>query len=189
MSKITLPNMLSLSRIVFLPVLFVLMFLGYHILFLMAYVLLAFTDFLDGFLARRLGLTSKFGKEIDSFADLFFYVSSAYFLYYLFPEVILANQVLLIVFFSLLGISLVISTILFRKPVIMHTFILRLNAVLVTLAVVLSFLFDTTYFIKGILILYIAGFIESLIIFIFYGPVDPDTRSVFHLLRKDKIGA
>lgn len=189
MSKITLPNMLSLSRIIFLPVLFALMFYGYHVLFLVTYVLLAFTDFLDGFLARRLGLTSQFGKEIDSFADLFFYVSSAYFLYYLFPEVILANQVLLIVFFTLLGISLVVSTVLFRKPVIMHTFILRLNAVLVTLAVVLSFWADTTFFVQGVLILYIAGFIESLIIFLFFGPVDPDTRSVFHLFRQGKMRA
>ncbi len=136
-------------------------------------------------MARKLGQVSHFGKELDSLADLFFYISSAYFLYYLFPEVIAANQVYLIVFFSLLGFSFLVSGLLFRKPVMMHTIILRLNAVLVCLVVVLSFWLDTIYFARAVIILYILGFVEELI-FIFFGNVDPDTKSIFHLLKEGK---
>jgi phosphatidylglycerophosphate synthase len=183
---LNVPNSLSASRIVFLPVLFLLMFAGHHYLFLITYVLLGSTDFFDGLLARKLGQVSPFGKELDSLADLFFYISSAYFLYYLFPEVIVANQTYLIVFFSLLGLSFLVSGFLFRKPVMMHTSILRLNAVLVCLVVILSFWLDTTYFVRGVLILYIIGFIEELLIFAFFGNVDPDTKSLLHLLKSGK---
>ncbi len=134
--RIGLPSILSLSRIVLLPVLFLLLYSGNSQLFLIFYILIGSTDFWDGYLARKLHLVSSLGKVLDSIADLFFYISSAYFLYFLFPEIILANKVYLIVFFSLLGLSFLISGVLFGKPVMMHTRLLRLNGVLVCLVVI-----------------------------------------------------
>lgn len=176
--------MLSASRIILLPGLFWLLYAGHDYLFLAAYVLVGSTDMFDGLLARKLGQVSHFGKELDSLADLFFYISSAYFLNYLFPDVIAANRIYLIVFFSLLGFSFLLSGVLFRKPVMMHTFILRWNAVLVFAVVVTSFWLDTTYFVRGVILLYLLGFIEEILIFIFFGNVDPDTKSIFHLINE-----
>lgn len=180
--KFTLPNIISASRIVLLPFLFLILHLGYHQFFLIAYILVGSTDFFDGLAARKLNQVSTFGKELDSMADLLFYISSAYFLYRLQPEAIANNNVYLIVFFSLLGFSFILSAILFKRPVMMHTFILRWNAVLVVMAVIFSFWFDTTWFVRTILIIYMAGFTEEILIFIFFGQVDPDTRSILDLL-------
>lgn len=138
---------------------------------------------LDGALARRLNLTSPFGKELDSLADLFFYISSAYFINYLFPAVIAANKVYLIIFFSLLGFSFILSGVLFRRPMMMHTIILRFNAVLVFLVVILSFWYDTTIFARLVILIYIVGFTEEILIFLFFGKVDPDTKSIIHLIN------
>lgn len=55
MKWINIPNMLSASRIILLPGLFLLLYFGNHYLFLAAYVLLGSTDFFDGILARKLG--------------------------------------------------------------------------------------------------------------------------------------
>ncbi len=41
--------------------------------FYIIYGLTGFTDILDGFLARRLKITSEFGAKLDSAADLLFY--------------------------------------------------------------------------------------------------------------------
>jgi len=46
---------------------------------------------------------------------------------------------------------------------------------------VFSYFFDTTYFLSAILIIYIIGFLEEIIIFLKYGFVDPDVKSVFHV--------
>ena len=186
MKWLTAPNMLSLSRIIFLPLLFWLLNSGYHYWFLAAYIVLATTDLFDGVLARKFEQVSHLGKELDSLADLFFYIATAYFIYYLFPEVILANQVYLIIFFSLLGFSFILSAILFRRPVMMHTRILRINAVLVSLLMVASFWFDTTYITRFIIFLYFYGFTEEILIFLIYGNVNPDTKSIFELNEKKR---
>ena len=65
----------------------------------------------------------------------------------------------------------------------MHTFLLKLNGVLVYLAVIMSFFFDTTYMISVILFIYFAGFIEEIAIFFKYGEVDPDTSTIFSLSK------
>lgn len=186
--KYTLPNLLSASRIILLPLLFLLLYFSSEYVFLAAYIIVGSTDLFDGILARKLNQVSHFGKELDSFADLLFYLSSAYFVYYLFPEVIRANSIYLIIFFSLLGFSFLLSAILFRRPVMMHTFLLRFNAVMVCLVVVTSFFFDTTLFVRAVAVLYIIAFIEELLIFLLYGNVNPDTISIFHLLRDKKQG-
>lgn len=43
--------------------------------FYVLYIFTGITDVLDGFLARRLKVTSEFGARLDSVSDLFFYVT------------------------------------------------------------------------------------------------------------------
>jgi CDP-diacylglycerol--glycerol-3-phosphate 3-phosphatidyltransferase len=73
------PNALTLGRIAFIPVLIggILTystdhaFLGTSVL-LALFVILVFTDFLDGFLARKWQVTSDFGRMLDPIADKLF---------------------------------------------------------------------------------------------------------------------
>ncbi len=176
-------NALSASRLIFLPVLFLFVFLDMRISFLIGYILLGSTDFFDGKVARKFNQVTELGKSLDSIADLVFYLSTAFFLYRLYPEYILPNQYLLFSFFSVLFISFVVSTIWCGKPIMMHTNILRFNAVLIYFLVVSSYFVDTTYFVALILIIYLIGFIEEILIFVRYGQVDPDTTSIFKLMR------
>ena len=65
-----IPNVLSASRIVLcLPLL---MADAMTVPFWVLYVIAGTTDMLDGFLARRWGVESKFGARLDSLADLVF---------------------------------------------------------------------------------------------------------------------
>src|SRR5690554_2305619 len=107
MSKkyMTIPNALSLSRLIFLPLLYLFILADHLTAFLIGYILIGATDFFDGLIARRFNMTSEIGKALDSIADLFFYISSAWFLYYLYPQYLAPNSVLLIMFFSLFFLS------------------------------------------------------------------------------------
>ena len=70
---LTLPNILTLSRIVTVPVLVALLWwphweLGYGIAFAV-YSLMGFTDYFDGYVARAQGTVSKLGIFLDPIAD------------------------------------------------------------------------------------------------------------------------
>ena len=70
------PNLLSASRIVLcLPLLLV---DAMTVPFWLLYVIAGATDMLDGFLARRWGVESKFGARLDSMADLVFVLAVGY---------------------------------------------------------------------------------------------------------------
>ncbi len=69
----SLPNILTLSRIVTLPLLAYLLWwpgweLGYLLAFLL-YAAMAITDYFDGYLARSSGTVSKLGIFLDPIAD------------------------------------------------------------------------------------------------------------------------
>ena len=70
--RINLPTWLTLFRVGLLPVMvavFYLPFPGHNITAAIVFVLAAFTDWLDGYLARRMNLTSAFGAFLDPVAD------------------------------------------------------------------------------------------------------------------------
>ncbi|MGA1821089.1 MAG: CDP-alcohol phosphatidyltransferase family protein [Thermoplasmatota archaeon] len=176
-------NILSLSRIVFLPVLFLLLFLRWDIALAVTYAIIGSTDYWDGKLARRRNEITELGKKLDSVADVLLYLSTVYFFVVLFPQYLEPNYLLLYIFFGIFGLSFVVSLIRTKKIVLMHTSLLRLAAVGVYSAFIFSFFFDTTYYITVIAVLYIFGFIEEILIFLFYGEVDPDVRYIWLLMK------
>ena len=69
---INLPAWLTLFRVALLPVMVVVFYLpfpGHNITAAIVFLLAAFTDWLDGYLARRMNLTSAFGAFLDPVAD------------------------------------------------------------------------------------------------------------------------
>lgn len=67
-----LPNILTLARIALVPIFAICYLMPWQYTYLIASVLFsaaAFTDWLDGYLARRLNQTTKFGAFLDPVAD------------------------------------------------------------------------------------------------------------------------
>ena len=67
-----LPNKLTLLRVLLVPVFIVLTYLpfpGHMYAALAVFILASLTDFLVGYLARKLNLITDFGKFMDSLAD------------------------------------------------------------------------------------------------------------------------
>jgi len=68
----TIPNILTFARVALIPILIALLFLGGDLARWGAFVLfgaLAFTDYLDGYLARKLNQQTDLGALIDPIAD------------------------------------------------------------------------------------------------------------------------
>ena len=73
--KLNLPTLLTLSRIVLIPVFIFTVYL--HPIFgAIIFTIASFTDFLDGYFARRSGDITKFGIILDPIADKFLVISA-----------------------------------------------------------------------------------------------------------------
>ncbi len=64
-----LPNQLTASRFVLALVLFVLIERDYWLACLVVFIIASITDWLDGYIARRQGLTSTLGRNLDPLVD------------------------------------------------------------------------------------------------------------------------
>lgn len=183
---LTIPNGLSVSRIIFMPILLLFLFYDQHLLFLIFYIIIGSTDLFDGLIAKNYNITSEMGKTLDSVSDLVFYLGTLYFIYYLFPHIVVNNSTMLLIFFIVFSLSFIVSWIKLGKPVLMHTQLLRLNAVLVYFLLIFSFVWDTTYFASLILVIYYLAFTEEMVIFLKYKEFDRDARSIFHIMREKR---
>ena len=155
-----------------------------RVAFLIGYIILGMTDYFDGIIARRFNQTSPIGSFMDSTADIPFYISTIYFIYKLHPEILRSpNLFLLIIGLSTVALSFIVSMILFKKPIMMHTVIMRLPSFFVFFLMIFAHYFDATYFLSFILLIYIVGFLEEIIIFFKYGLVHIDSKSLYHIAK------
>ncbi len=64
-----IPNILTILRIVFTPIVIYLGLLNQYIILIVIATIIAFTDAIDGILARRWHVTSELGAKLDAIAD------------------------------------------------------------------------------------------------------------------------
>lgn len=71
-----LPNKLTIGRIIAVPVFIVALMTGYYYVAAIIFILASFTDFLDGYIARKHNLVTNFGKIMDPLADKILVISA-----------------------------------------------------------------------------------------------------------------
>ena len=64
-----IPNILTIIRFIFIPIILRAIFDGNYILGIIFFTVSGLTDVLDGFIARKFNLVSNFGKLMDPLAD------------------------------------------------------------------------------------------------------------------------
>jgi len=186
--NLTVPNFLSLSRVLFIPLLLFFVNNDMRLAFTIGYILVALTDFFDGKIARKFNQCTEIGKVMDSYCDLAFYLSTAYYIYKLYPLHLSKNLPFFIALVCVIVLSLIVAMIKIGKPVMMHTWLLKIPSALVTLYVLFAYFVDTWLAFTVVVAVYMLGFIESIIIFLKYGDVDPDSPSMFNVIMNEPQG-
>ena len=176
-SRWNVPNALSLTRLVGVPVLFVLVQRGNVAWFGVLYAVLGLTDYLDGKLARAWNQATAFGSMLDSVADV------AYFAWRLFPAYITPNVPYIVACLSLYAALILLSKVRVGRILLPHTHLSRLAGVLVFLVVFASFLMNTTWLLRAVIVLYSVAIAEQIAMIARYGDIPLDTRSILWLRR------
>lgn len=110
-----LADALSLTRVLLIPVISYAALRGEGRLVGLGLVIAGMTDFLDGYLARRMGQASARGAQIDSLADILLLFSAAVWIELLHPEILRENAALLAATFGLYVATLVVGFIKFHE--------------------------------------------------------------------------
>jgi len=185
LSRRALPNLVTGVRLALLPVLWLLALLGHTTalgwLLLLAWV----TDVLDGFLARRLRVTSRRGSRLDTVADHLLLVSMLAWVLMLEPGFVREQAWVLGLIVLFWAASLVAVWIRFRRFADLHLYSSKAG-VFAAVVFTIHLLIAADY---SILFFYLAGgicllaAIESLAVVLLRDEVDEHIGSI---LRRDR---
>jgi len=177
---LTIPNALSALRIVLAPVLVVLAALGEETTFLTLLAISLASDALDGYLARLLHQTSELGVKLDSWGDLFTYVTMIVGLWLLWPQHFAAQK-----WFLLMGVGfycLPMLASLFKFGVLprFHTWAAKAAAVLIAPAYYILALWGDALWLRLVICFHMLVALEVLMIVFVLNRIQYNVPSFIH---------
>ncbi|MDJ1469786.1 CDP-alcohol phosphatidyltransferase family protein [Xanthocytophaga flava] len=123
----TIPNILSLYRIVIFPFIFYLILTQQEFLFSIFITISLVTDILDGWIARTFKLQTEIGAKLDSWADLGTYILAFLAIYIFKWSDIKPHSMILVLFFVFWLVSYLYVFYKFRGLIGLHTYMFKLT--------------------------------------------------------------
>lgn len=174
----------SFYRIITAP--FLLLFIWHEQRLLFTWLLLISfsTDAIDGFLARKLEITSPRGSQLDSMGDQLTLIVGLVGLYYFQTEFIKNNLLLIAVAFVPYSIQMMFAYLKYGKATAFHTYLAKLSAILQGIFILWSLFFAPVYglFYIMIIISLLETFEEITLIFMYDDWVS-DVKGIYWSLR------
>jgi CDP-diacylglycerol--glycerol-3-phosphate 3-phosphatidyltransferase len=135
----------SFYRILAAPFLFALIWYDQRLIFSWLLLVSYSTDAIDGFLARKLKITSPRGSQLDSFGDQITLIVGLVGLYYFETDFIRTNLVLIGIVFIPYIIQMIIAYSKYGKATAFHTYLAKLSAVMQSVFILWSLFFSPEY--------------------------------------------
>lgn len=178
-----IPNILSILRLCSVPVLLTLAWAGYPNAFLVLLAIAAFTDWLDGFIARRYDMTTDLGARLDSWADAAIYFTIAIAAYLLWPQAFFAEKWYFLTMVLTIVVPVSIGLIKFRVLTSYHSWMVKVAAASAVVSSLLLFLGFSAWPLRIATLLCIIASLEQIAITILSQQPLSDVRSVFHVYK------
>ena len=160
----------SFYRVAASPVLLLLIILGEREAFSWLLLISYCTDMIDGFLARRLKITSARGSQLDSLGDQITLGVAFIGLFVFENEFILANYKIILIPFVLYFFQMFLALRKYGKTTAFHTYLAKLSAIVQGVFILWFLFFSPVYWLFCLMI--ILGIVETIeeIVLIFMYP-------------------
>lgn len=176
----------SFYRIVAAPFLLALIWLDARIVFTWLLLISYSTDAIDGYLARKLKITSSRGSQLDSFGDQITLIVGLIGLFHFENEFIKANLILIFIAFIPYIIQMIIAYYKYGKATAFHTYLAKLSAVIQSAFIIWSLFFGPKYLLFYVMIVIgLLETIEEITLIFMYSNWASDVKGIFWAL-KDK---
>lgn len=185
LSRLTPADRLTLFRLVVLPVLWALAYLGESTYLGIGLVVAGLTDVLDGPVARMTGRASRFGSQLDSVADILLMGSILVWMAWLYPEFFSDNAAPLLVWAGVGVVALVATLLRFGRLGDLHLYSAKTAGVVCYLFAIWLFLtggYHPLFFALAVG-LAILGAAETLLVALTRKRASPRIRSILQRSR------
>lgn len=150
----------SFYRILAAPLLIILLYFGNREVFTWFLLISYCTDAIDGFIARKLKITSARGSQLDSFGDQVTFVLGLTGILVFEFDFIQKNYVLIVVSFSPYILQMLIAFIKYGKATAFHTYLAKLSAIVQSVFILWLLFFEPVYWLFYVMI--ILGILETI---------------------------
>lgn len=176
----------SFYRIFAAPFLLLLIWFDTQLIFTWFLLISYCTDAIDGYLARKLKITSARGSQLDSFGDQITLIVGLIGLFYFENEFIKTNITLILIAFIPYIFQMIIAFLKYGKATAFHTYLAKTSAVLQSIFILWSLFFNPEYSLFYVMIFVgILETIEEVSLIFMYKYWVSDVKSIFGAL-KDK---
>lgn len=179
-------NGITLYRIIAAPILFLLIISHRQDIFKWLIAISFFTDAIDGYLARRYKVVSKFGAMLDSIGDDLTIVAAITGIIILKPEFLRKEMIFIIPLFALFILQTILAIIRYRKLSSFHTYIAKIAAILQGIFVLLLFFLDKpVYILFHITAAVITiDLVEEIILVLLLPHWETDVKGLYWVMKK-----
>ena len=150
----------SFYRIASAPFLLVLLWLDMRTIFTWFLLFSYCTDMIDGFLARRLEITSPRGSQLDSFGDQITFVIGLLGILTFEFVFIQENYVFIIIAFFPYIVQMIIAFIKYGKATAFHTYLAKSSAIVQGVFILWLLFFEPVYWLFYVMV--VLGLLETL---------------------------
>lgn len=174
----------SFYRIAAAPFLLLLIWFNFRLIFTWFLLISYSTDAIDGYLARKLKITSPRGSQLDSFGDQITLITGLIGLFYFETEFIKTNLILILIAFIPYIIQMLIAYFKYGKATAFHTYMAKLSAIVQSIFILWSLFFNPEYVLFYIMI--IIGILETteeIILIIMYDNWASDIKGIYWAFR------
>lgn len=151
---------ISFYRIFAVPFLIIVLWLNNREVFSWLLLISYSTDAVDGFIARKLKITSPRGSQLDSFGDQLTFIMGLIGLLIFEYTFIEKNYVLILIAFTPYLLQMLIAYLKYGKATAFHTYLAKLSAIVQSIFILWALFFGPNYTLFYIMI--IIGLLETL---------------------------
>lgn len=162
-----IPNLISVSRVVAAPVMWLLIYWDYEVAFKWLLTFAFFTDLIDGIIARKLKQVTRLGSMLDSYGDSLTILSGIAGMIKFRSELFEHYSIILIIVLSLHVFQLLLSLWRYGRPSAFHTWSAKSGALAIGMfmLITLHFHFIPWLFWLTVAILILDAVEESILVF------------------------
>jgi phosphatidylglycerophosphate synthase len=160
-----------------------------NVWFILGYVIAVLSDIFDGVIARRLGVNTVQLRQADSWADICLYVCVAISAWLVYPEVIIAFRVPLLMAVTAQLTLFTVSLLKFQKFPSFHTYTAKLWGLALLAATVGLFGFEQANLLWLAIALCLINSLEEIVMTLILPEWQCDVLSLFHAINLRRTAA
>ncbi|WP_178988316.1 CDP-alcohol phosphatidyltransferase family protein [Winogradskyella schleiferi] len=174
----------SFYRIFSAPFLLALVWFDQRLIFTWLLLVSYSTDAIDGYLARKLKITSPRGSQLDSFGDQITLILGLIGLFYYETDFIKTNLVLILIAFVPYILQMIIAYSKYGKATAFHTYLAKLSAIMQSAFILWSLFFSPNYPLFYIMIgIGLLETFEEISLIFMYDNWASDVKGIYWALR------